>query len=531
MKCSSCGRELYGSSCPFCGSGGFGFGFNSTEGQGSNNSLGFESMPSGQNNFDNGNFGSNGFGSGSFGQNFYQPIPPKKKKSSWLIILLCAVCAVALVTTVVLLASGGGDADETTPYTAVYTAEPQDTTFYTYTATETQLPVYTYPVYTAKTTEPAVTEKVTTAVTTTVTAAVTATTEPPVIKPEPSDIIPFFELKYFLNALDEKELENICALYEGISNFEKSIELPNYVPSDTLLTHLTVLHYECPELFQYDYSQTYTYYYDGKSENVKSVELPYAFTQSEYEALRKQCEDIISSFADATVGMSDVEKEKYVYDWFGSHCVYDAQKTHSGSPHSAFLNGYAKCDGFSLATKWVLESFGIQCLCVSYSAIDGGIGHAWNIINLENNYYLLDTTFGVPTQDSVSMGIDFQTYCGFNTADTWTKDYYSIEKYFTEVAPIPVCNITTESYYALRGGLVRSGQNPVDVILSRLDDLKNGKIERIELQFENTADYNAFKQSSNDRISEALDLYGAPWSGTHTYSHDYYAFTIHVDFN
>ena len=61
-------------------------------------------------------------------------------------------------------------------------------------------------------------------------------------------------------------------------------------------------------------------------------------------------------------------------------------------------------------------------------------------------------------------------------------------------------------------------------------DLENGTIDKIELQFENAADYNAFVQNSGDRIKEALTTYGASWSGTNSFTFDYYAFILFVKF-
>jgi len=273
---------------------------------------------------------------------------------------------------------------------------------------------------------------------------------------EKSSDIPFFELRYFLNELSEKELEIFCAVYGGLMSFEEEIALPHSISPEDFSPIAMLLCYECPELFQCDYSAGYTYY----SGSVPHVKFSYLYSKDEYTSMRRQCEDIINSFITATDGFSDLEKEKYVYDWFGQNCRYDKYKTDADNPYGAFINGYAKCDGISLATKWAMESMGIQCLCIGGSAIDGGAGHAWNIVNIGGNFYLLDTTFGVPTDESVADETSFQTYAGFNTTDTWVNENYTVTPLFLQVARIPKCTIATDSYYSAGKGLVPSGTDP-----------------------------------------------------------------------
>ena len=92
-------------------------------------------------------------------------------------------------------------------------------------------------------------------------------------------------------------------------------------------------------------------------------------------------------------GLSDYEIVCAVNDYLCDTVVYPDKKPYADESHtawSAFKFGSAVCDGYSRATKLLLNEFGIECDIV---VGDAGGGHAWNLVKLDGNWYQVDVTW------------------------------------------------------------------------------------------------------------------------------------------
>ena len=147
--------------------------------------------------------------------------------------------------------------------------------------------------------------------------------------------------------------------------------------------------------------------------------------------------------------MSDYEKERAVHDYIIQTTTYDYDRLSKGTlPDSSYtaagvlLNHTAVCEGYSEATKLLLNLMGIECEIVTGTTTKN-IPHAWNIVKLENKWYMLDTTFDDPISfDSNGKRYESLSYDYFNvTSDALMKDHtWDIGKW-------PVANSTTYNYY------------------------------------------------------------------------------------
>lgn len=92
-------------------------------------------------------------------------------------------------------------------------------------------------------------------------------------------------------------------------------------------------------------------------------------------------------------GLSDYEIVCAVNDYLCDTVVYPDKEPYADESHtawSAFKYGSAVCDGYSRATKLLLNEFGIECDIV---VGDAGGGHAWNLVKLDGNWYQVDVTW------------------------------------------------------------------------------------------------------------------------------------------
>ena len=317
------------------------------------------------------------------------------------------------------------------------------------------------------------------------------------------ELIPYFESRYFLSRLDETELDVICTLYENAMNYEETCTFEKRVEKSKFNQLFCLLAVECPELFQLDYESGNLCFYDAVTQEVTSCQLTYLIAdQREYEEMRRSCEAVISGFAAETRGLSDYEKEKYVFDYIASNCWYNVGAAYAGIPYGALVSFEAKCDGFSGAMKWSMEALGIQCLTVSGDPADGGIGHAWNVIRLDGSYYVLDVTASAHDDWQVEAGIGRSeiVYRAFNVSDAMNARY-EIRGFYAAFAPIPECSRMDASYYARTGRFVPAGADPSGVLSRELESLAaNGGAAYI--QFERAEDYEAFCDGAGERMIE-----------------------------
>ena len=92
-------------------------------------------------------------------------------------------------------------------------------------------------------------------------------------------------------------------------------------------------------------------------------------------------------------GLSDYEIVCAVNDYLCDTVVYPDKEPYADESHtawSAFKYGSAVCDGYSRATKLLLNEYGIECDIV---VGDAGGGHAWNLVKLDGNWYQMDVTW------------------------------------------------------------------------------------------------------------------------------------------
>lgn len=128
----------------------------------------------------------------------------------------------------------------------------------------------------------------------------------------------------------------------------------------------------------------------------------------------------------ANDAMTDKEKVLAVNDYIVRNTVYgDATNT---SPHSAFtvlMEGQAVCQGYALLAYKMIDLLGIEVLYVTGEA--GGIGHAWNLVYVDEKWQHIDTTWNDPVPDrgdKVSHDYAFLNDKEMLKSHTWIRANY-----------------------------------------------------------------------------------------------------------
>ena len=306
-------------------------------------------------------------------------------------------------------------------------------------------------------------------------------------------MIPNFELRYFLMELDDRLLENFCALYSAVANFQTSCSFPAELDRDELRNLMLLLSYECPELLQFSSATEMSYLVD-ESGRVLSVELQLGLSREQWEVQYRQCAAVALELARSVQGLGEEAKELAAYNYLAENCYYDFDAVNSASAYGALVEGRAKCDGISLAMKWICEEMGISCMVISGTQPGQTIGHAWNIVCIDGTYYDLDVTNDVMSEDR-----DRRYYGAFNVSRRWIRDKYPDNLSFSGFIILPGSQSMGMSLHALSGGFVYEGEDYESLLFTKLDNTASG--EPVYLQFESGEQYRSFIGSINDVMS------------------------------
>ncbi|RXZ80502.1 transglutaminase [Paenibacillaceae bacterium] len=122
-------------------------------------------------------------------------------------------------------------------------------------------------------------------------------------------------------------------------------------------------------------------------------------------------------------GMNDHQKVKAIHDWIVFNVAYDTSLKRY-TAYEALIDGKAVCQGYALLTHKMLEEAGITGRIIEGTVASGD--HAWNLVNLNGNWYHLDVTWDDPVPDQgkkASYGYYLKTDAQMRADHKWTRSY------------------------------------------------------------------------------------------------------------
>lgn len=192
---------------------------------------------------------------------------------------------------------------------------------------------------------------------------------------------------------------NIC-FNDGVSNslildaLPKESELGNYV--------------ECN---MYRYETRYTSNYFG-------VKLTWWTTEAEEAKLNARISQVAATFSG-----SNYNKIKAAHDYICNQTDYCyetyADRDNNYAAYDALFGGKAVCQGYALAFQKFMDTMGIPCYIAkgTISSTSGTQSHAWNIVQLEGEWYYVDCTWD--GQDSITVSTNLLRGPSYNGFASW----------------------------------------------------------------------------------------------------------------
>lgn len=160
------------------------------------------------------------------------------------------------------------------------------------------------------------------------------------------------------------------------------------VDIDRLQRVFEAVYNDHPELFWLDCGYSCKYLADGRC---VEITLRYNSTVNNLDTSRQQFLNRAETILTAARELgSDYEKEKYVHDALMTLVQYDVSAPLNQSAYSALVNGRTVCAGYARAFQYLMQQLEIPCY---YCTGTAGEDHAWNIVQLANEYYNVDLTW------------------------------------------------------------------------------------------------------------------------------------------
>lgn len=155
---------------------------------------------------------------------------------------------------------------------------------------------------------------------------------------------------------------------------------------------------EDPGLFYGASTMGYSYL----GEKIVRLNFYYQYSQAERQAYTRKLEQITAL---VTPGMTDEEKALVLHDYLAQNCAYAYREYLDGtldqhrevySAYGALVEGRAVCNGYALAYEALLQAVGIN----SFKCSSEEMNHAWNIVQIDGQWYHVDVTWDDPAPNS-----------------------------------------------------------------------------------------------------------------------------------
>ncbi|MGO4107600.1 transglutaminase domain-containing protein [Paenibacillus sp. YAF4_2] len=133
-----------------------------------------------------------------------------------------------------------------------------------------------------------------------------------------------------------------------------------------------------------------------------------------------------------TPQMNEHQKVKAIHDWIIEKLQYDETLKHY-TAYDALTTGTAVCQGYSLLAYKMLKAVGIPVLIAEGKVKTGD--HAWNMVQLNGNWYHLDLTWDDPIVKQAGTETQVESHISYNyylkTDDEMHVDHQWVKTYPT----------------------------------------------------------------------------------------------------
>ena len=261
---------------------------------------------------------------------------------------------------------------------------------------------------------------------------------------------------YCYRMLTEDEKIWYTDIYEGIKEMQEEKELTaSLIP--TLGEESIDKLFQCvmndhPELF---YVSGYTYTLYSYGDEITKIGFSGNFTMDKVE--REQKQHLIDQAVNAFLkgideDASDYEKVKAAYEYLVYNTEYNKAAKDNQNICSVFIENESVCQGYAKANQYLLEKMGIPATLV-IGVVTGGESHAWNLVEVDGEYYYVDATWGDASYQAADGDSPVSSFAPQINYDYLcvTTDQLMQTHSLQNVVDMPQCVSMDANYYVMEG--------------------------------------------------------------------------------
>jgi len=254
---------------------------------------------------------------------------------------------------------------------------------------------------------------------------------------------------FIYEQLTEKEKTIYAEIYSILQKFAKDTTVSTLDPEmiDKAFNAVMLDH---PEIF-YVSGYSFTKYTRGSNLEKITVTGTYTMTEPEIEAARSRIDTYVNKCISGYNGpQDDYEIVKYVYEYLIKNTEYDLSAPNNQNILSIVDSNRTVCQGYAKMTQYILQKMGVfSVLCEG--TVKGTEPHVWNIVEIDDKYYHVDTTWGDASyqvkEESDNFEVPDINYDFLCISDDSIKETHV----FKDDYKLPECNSMDANYYVKEG--------------------------------------------------------------------------------
>ena len=259
--------------------------------------------------------------------------------------------------------------------------------------------------------------------------------------------------EYYFGFLNDKERQVYRSMYKAFKDVGSGNTIPT-VDDEAMNRVAGYIRLDHPE-FYYIKDMGYTHYTLGGQIQKTVLAANYTDSKTVIAMETESMEEIARKVEAAIpVGADDYAKVKYVYEWIIFNTEYDTSAPDNQNIKSVLLGSKSVCAGYARTMQYLLNKLGVDTTVVEGKSLVTGENHAWNLVNINGNYYYVDPTWG----DASYKGNDYdanQYKINYDYLLVTTEELSRTHVTASDL-PVPMCTATDDNYY-VREGLMLYG--------------------------------------------------------------------------
>ena len=293
------------------------------------------------------------------------------------------------------------------------------------------------------------------------------------------------ETSYGFENLSDDSLEDLYYLIDEYSDNKSGVEFK----IDGIYTyrqiHETIIAYKNDHPENFWLKTSYSYY------NLDSETYIYLFfnkSKDEIDEAKEKFNAVVDEIvSNAPRNASDFEIEKYINDYLIDNCEYDHEAAENekiianeNDAYGALVDKKAVCEGYARAFQLLCTRLGLDC--VNITGESEGVGHQWNCVKIEGDWYYVDVTWNDTDGEAEYLKYDY-----FNLTTEQLKKTHKIDIAFAELTDdeynesysynlfIPQCTSEEYNYYKYTCLTIDDIYNSDEIKNSIAKSVKNGE--------------------------------------------------------